>query len=174
MQDIVPIAKEHYPMKKLFYFCLFLLIPTICQAQDKDELMYAASCSLSIKTKVYPAESYDATGKAQVIAFVCDKEGNPMPIQKVEITATAGTVVCQIPGFSNANWLNSTSSLSDQSCFVTGQDGRVTAYVTDIPFNQAVGIRANCTCNNFNLSATGKVMLTRKITQKKKTKIIKK
>ena len=130
-------------------------------AQDEDEREYVSSCSLAVKVTVYSPESNDLSGKAMVEAMLCDKGKIPIPGRKITMTATCGTLTCL-----QSNMANDSGPRSfEGSCFTTGNDGKVLVFLVDIPFNKPGRVKAACTVGDFNITASSKFSIMRKITK---------
>lgn len=151
-------------MKLPVIFPLLLLAGACAWAQDDDEREFVQSCSLSVKTTVYPADSADAAGKAVVEVALCDKAGAPIPNQQIEVSASSGTFSCIPPdSFIREN-------ASDRSCFITGQDGKIRVYLVSIPFNQTGLVKAACTYGDITVKASGSYSIMRHVIKKKRTR----
>jgi hypothetical protein len=146
-----------------------LLLLTLCAgawAQDEEERVYVSSCSLFVKVTVYTPDSGDRSGKAMVEASLSDKNGLPIPDRKLSLTATCGTLTCPQQ---TGQWIDSTGQTPAQSCFVTGNDGKVLVFLVDIPFNKPGRVKASCLWGNSKVQASTGFSITRKVIRKKRT-----
>jgi hypothetical protein len=161
-------------MKKTVFALLFML-PAFAMADDityegdEDTREFASSCSLSLKTTVFPPEAADRSGRGYVEVWLCDKGGVPMPNREVKLTISCGVLSCQLPG-----WYDDVGSISsDRSCYMTGSDGKIQVYIVNIPFNTPGRVRASASCGDISASgsSTFKIMRTqpKKKTVKKKS-----
>ena len=131
-------------------------------AQDDDERVYVASCSLYVKTTPYTPDPGDASGKAMVEATLCDKSGIPIPDQEIKMTATCGTLSC----LSMDTYAPAGSASPGRSCFITGRDGKIQVFLSDIPFNRPGRVKASCAYGDFRVHASSSFSITRKIIKK--------
>jgi hypothetical protein len=152
-------------MKRLTTLLLFLLC-TFAWAQDEEERVYVSSCSLFVKATVYTPDSSDIAGKAMVEATLCDKNGIPIPGQKIAMTATCGILTCLQT--ETGSWADSSRQSPEHSCFVTGHDGKVLVFLVDIPFNRPGKVKTSCTYGDFKVQASAGFSVTRKVTRKKR------
>jgi hypothetical protein len=149
-------------MKKLFCFMMLLCVYQAYGQMD-EETEFAYSCSLSIKTTVFPPDTGDKTGRGYIEALLCDKNGVPIANKEVKIVTSCGMLSCQAPG-----WYDDISSISsDRSCFMTGADGRIQVYLANVPFNTQGRIKATSACDEITVTATGSFMISRKSTKKR-------
>lgn len=112
------------------------------------------SCTLSIK--VSTAQSVEnATPKAVVEVFLFNKDGEPISGGQIGLTATAGTFIC-----------NETTT-DDKTCFFSGPDGKAKITLINIPYNSPVKIKASYNCGDYDVYATGNLLLTKRTTRKK-------
>jgi hypothetical protein len=162
-------------MKHTIAIIVFLMTVTVFaqeEPQEEQEYVTETSCSLSIKTNAYPVDSTDKFGKVSIEALLTDNKGNPLADQKIQITATNGTLSCMPPvSFSGAE-----VSSSVEGCLTTQEDGTIKIYLVHIPFNRPGKVKAFCTYNNFRVSAIGAYSITKwtKSPQKKHSAVIKK
>jgi len=147
-----------------FILTALLLLCVRSWAQDDDERVYVASCSLFIRTTPYTPDSGDASGKAMVEAMLCDKSGIPIPDQEIKMTATCGTLSC----LSMDTYAPAGSASPGRSCFITGRDGRILVFLSDIPFNKPGRVKASCAYGDLKVYATCSFSITRKIIKKGK------
>jgi hypothetical protein len=142
-----------------------LLFGSAPQAQNSHA---GLAISLSVKTFVYPSDSFDQSGHGKVEAFLRYKDGAPIPNQRIEFSSTSGNFSCKLPDIEN----EVDSSSSDESCFTTGKDGKILVYIINIPFNSQGMVTASCTYDDVSVKATGtywiKRMLLSKMAGKKK------
>ena len=131
-------------------------------AQDDDERVYVASCSLFVKTTPYTPDSGNTSGNAMVEAMLCDKSGIPIPDQEIKMTATCGTLSC----LSMDTYAPAGSASPGRSCFITGRDGKIQVFLSDIPFNKPGRVKASCTYGDFKVHASSSFSITRKIIKK--------
>ena len=149
-------------MRKLLWFTILIAFYQ-ADAQMDDETEFAYSCSLSIKTTVFPPDSSEKTGRGYVEALLCDKNGVPLPNKEITMSTSCGQLSCQAPG-----WYDDISSISsDRSCFKTGADGRVQVYLANIPFNTRGLIKATSNCDEITVRATGNFQISRKVVKHK-------
>ena len=139
-----------------------LLFCTSLWAQDEDERVYVASCSLYVKTTPYTPDPENVSGSAMVEATLCDKSGIPIPDQEIIMTATCGTLYCP----SSFSYASTDSSAHDRSCFVTGRDGKIQVFLSDIPFNKPGRVKASCAYGDIKVHASSSFSITRKIIKK--------
>ena len=147
--------------------CALLMLAGVCAQNSHAGL----SISLSVKTFVYPSDSFDQFGHGKVEAFLRYKEGAPIPNQRIELASTCGNFSCKLPDVEN----EVDSSSSDESCFTTGRDGKILVYIINIPFNSQGVVTASCTYDDVSVKATGtfwiKRMLLSKMAGKKRKNI---
>jgi hypothetical protein len=137
-------------MKKMIATLLPLLACVCVWAQEGDEETYTvASCSLAVKTTVYPALPDDRAGRVMVEGILCDKAGNPIPNQEIQMVATSGTFSCIPP----ESFASPDETSSERSCFITGSDGKIRVYLTSIPFNKQGRLKATCTYKECSVKA---------------------
>ncbi len=145
----------------------FLMVAAV-YAQEEQEFVTESSCSLSVKTTVFPVDSSDKFGKVTIDALLTDNKGNPIADQVIQVTATNGTLTCMPPvSFSGAEISSGT-----EGCLKTQEDGTVRIYLVHIPFNSPGKVKANCTYGTFKVSAFGtySVMKFTKSPKKKRLK----
>jgi hypothetical protein len=148
-------------MKKIAAVIVLFLVG--CSwAQNDDERIYVTSCSLFIKTTPYMPDSGDASGKAMVEATLCDKSGIPIPDQEIKMTATCGKLSC----LSMDTYSPAGSASPGRSCFITGRDGKIQVFLSDIPFNKPGRVKASCAYGDFRVHASSSFSITRKIIKK--------
>ena len=128
-------------------------------AQDEEDRIFVASCSLSIKTTLYTPDPGDALGKAMIEATLCDRNGIPIPGQEIKMTSTCGNLSC-------LSLENIGTVSSKYSCFITEPDGKIQVYLLDIPFNKTGRIKASCTYGDLKVHASSNFLITRKIIKK--------
>ena len=131
-------------------------------AQDEDERVYAVSCSLYVKAAPYTPDSGDVSGKAIIEATLCDKSGIPIPGQNIKMTTTCGRLSCPSMGI----YESAGSTSPENACFITGSDGKIQVFLSDIPFNIPGRIRASCTYGDLTVRASCSFSITRKIIKK--------
>jgi hypothetical protein len=131
-------------------------------AQDEDERVYAVSCSLYVLTMPYTPDSGDVSGKAIVYATLCDKSGIPIPGQQIKMTTTCGTLSCPPMGI----YESAGSASSENACFITGSNGKIEVFLSDIPFNKPGRVKASCTYSDIKVHASSNFSITRKIIKK--------
>lgn len=131
-------------------------------AQDDDEQVYVVSCSIYVKTTPYTPDPGDVSGKAIVEAMLCDKSGIPIPVQEIKMTATCGTLSCPQTAIYNTSGAVS----AENSCFITGNDGKIQVLLSDIPFNKPGRVNASCTYGDFKVHASSSFSITRKTIKK--------
>lgn len=125
--------------------------------QMDDETEFAYSCSLSLKTTVFPPDTSEKTGRGYVEALLCDKNGIPIPNKEIRIVTSCGQLSCQAPG-----WYDDISSIStDRSCYMTGADGKIQVYLANVPFNTQGFIKATSACDEITVNATGHFKISR-------------
>jgi hypothetical protein len=146
-------------MKKMIL--LFTLLMALCAwAQDDGSEVLAASCSLSVKTTVLPSDSFDGTGKVKIVAFLCDKEGVPIPDIEIHVSANCGTFSCKPP----PNEIDTDSGSSEAGfCYMTRNDGTVRVYLINIPFNKPGKVMATCTTGSFVPKASSTFIIKRAV-----------
>jgi hypothetical protein len=128
-------------------------------AQDEEERIFVASCSLSVKTTLYTPDPGDVFGKAMIEATLCDRNGIPIPDQEIKMTSTCGKLSCLS--------LDNIGTVSSKySCFISGPDGKIQVYLLDIPFNKTGFIKASCTYGEMKVHASSNFLITRKIIKK--------
>jgi len=131
-------------------------------AQDEDERVYAVSCSLYVLTMPYTPDSGDVSGKAIVEATLCDRSGIPIPGQEIKMTTTCGTLSCPSRGI----YETAGKASPENACFITGQDGKIQVFLSDIPFNNPGKVKASCTYSNIKVHASSRFSIIRKIIKK--------
>lgn len=117
------------------------------QAQDESVV---ASCSLFVKTSIYPYDYLAQYGHGKVEATLCDKKGAAIPYQEIHLTATCGKFSCALPDIENG----ADSASRDSSCYITAKDGRILVYLLDIPFNTSGKVLASCAYGDMSVKAT--------------------
>ncbi len=149
----------HY---RILFFVLFLITITNVTFSSDDGTMgtiytdekVVTSCTLSIKVStVQSIES--AAPKALVEVFLLNKDGEPISGGQIGLTATAGTFIC--------NEIN----MDDKTCFFSGPDGKAKITLINIPYNSPVKIKASYNCGDYDVYATGNLLLTKRTTRKK-------
>jgi hypothetical protein len=165
-------------MKHTIALIVFFMTITVFaqdEPQEEQEIVTETSCSLSIKTNVYPVDSTDKFGKVAIEALLTDNKGNPLPDQKIQMTVTNGTLSCMPPvSFNDAEVPTGT-----EGCLTTQEDGTIKIYLVHIPFNRPGKVKAFCVYGNFKVSALGAYSITKwtkssKSSKKKSSAIIKK
>lgn len=146
-------------LKMVPLLLLLFFVQSHAQQDDAEETVYATSCSLSVKTTVYPVEDGDVVAKVSIQATLSDKSGIPIPNQKITMTSTSGTFTCIAPDGAGG------SNTADHSCFITGPDGKILVFLVDVPFNKPGQIKAVCTYGNFTLHASSRYSIKRKVTR---------
>ena len=131
-------------------------------AQDEDERVYAVSCSLYVMATPYTPDSGDVSGKAIVEATLCEKSGIPIPGQEIKMTTTCGTLSCPSMGI----YESAGSASPENACFITGPDGKIQVFLSDIPFNKPGRVKASCTYSDIKVHASSSFSITRKIIKK--------
>jgi hypothetical protein len=150
----------------VFIFGLFLAVCAWAQEEDGSEIL-AASCSLSVKTTVLPADSFDGTGKVKIEAFLKDKDGAPIADQEIHISANCGTFSCKPP----ANEVDTdTGSQTAGFCYNTGADGKMRVYLINIPFNKPGKVLATCSVGTFVPKASSTFIIRRAVIKGKTIK----
>ena len=146
---------------------LFLSTLSIhAQDQDQDETVQVSSCSLFVKATVYPVDLKADFGRAKIQAVLCDEEKKPLANREIQLTATCGMLFCAPP-----DSLNETSDSSAHgTCLITGEDGTMTAYLVNIPFNTRGRVLAACLCGNSTIKASSSFIINRSVIRKKKPK----
>lgn len=154
-------------MRKMILACA-LLLPVLAWAQEDDGTeVAAASCSLSVKATVLPADSFDGTGKAKIEAFLKDKDGAPIAGEEIHISANCGTFSCKPP----ANEVDTdTGSQQAGFCYNTGADGRMRVYLMNIPFNKPGKVVATCAVGSFVPRASSTFIIRRAVIKGKTTR----
>jgi hypothetical protein len=154
-------------MKKIFFISMPLLFLYVnAFAQDDEEAYTVASCSLAVKTTVYPASAEDRSGRVMIEAFLCDKVGSPIANQEIQMTASSGTFSCIPPeSFSSPE-----DNASDRSCFVTAPDGKIRVYLTSVPFNTQGKLKASASYNGCSVRATSTFSINRNVIKKRSMK----
>lgn len=151
-------------MKRLL-MPILLMYATIL-AQSDNDMTTVLSCQLTVKTTAYPPDSADLSGKAMVEATLLDNEGFPIYNQEVQMTTTTGVFSCLPPE------VITEATMKDPVlyCFTTGQDGKIQAYIVNIPFNKQGRLDASSTCGTSVVKASGKFLITRSVLKKKHKK----
>jgi hypothetical protein len=152
-------------IKSLTMAIALILCASVC-AQNDDERVYVVSCSLYVKTTPYTPDPENVSGSAMVEATLCDKSGIPIPDQEITITATCGTLSCP----SSFSYVPAGSTSSDRSCFITGRDGKIQVFLSDIPFNKPGRVKASCSYGDIKVHASSSFSITRKIIKKESRK----
>jgi hypothetical protein len=151
---------------KIVVLLAVLVLASLALAQEEQEFVTETSCSLSLKTTVYPVDSSDTYGKVGIEGFLLDNKGNPLADQQIRISSTTGAFSCMPPvQFGDAD-----VSSSVEGCLRTQEDGTFKIYLVKIPFNRPGVVKAFCTYGNFKINATGAYSITKwtKSTAKKK------
>jgi hypothetical protein len=147
------------PLKPFACF-LGLFLAAGAWAQDDGSEVMAASCSLSVKTTVLRADSFDGTGKVKIVAFLCDKDGAPIPDIEIHVSANCGTFSCKPP----PNEIDTDSGSSEAGfCYTTGNDGTIRVYLINIPFNKPGKVMATCTTGSFVPKASSTFIIKRAV-----------
>ena len=141
-----------------------LLLCACLWAQDDDERVYVASCSLYVKTNPYTPDPGDVSGRAMVEAMLCDKSGIPIPGQEIKMTTTCGALSCPSVGIYESSGTASPAN----ACFITGSNGKIEVFLSDIPFNKPGQVKASCTYGDLKVRASSSFSITRKIIKKRK------
>jgi hypothetical protein len=166
-QEVVSMKQPAIALMALLAACTWA--DDIQYEGEEDVREFASSCSLSIKTTVFPPEASDRNGRGYVEATLCDKNGVPMQNREIKLASSCGVLSCQQPG-----WYDNISSISsDRTCYVTGADGKIQVYIINIPFNTPGRVKASSSCGDITVtgSSTFKIMRTqpKKKSAKKKT-----
>jgi len=145
-------------MKKMILaFALILSVHAWAQEDDGTEVV-AASCSLSVKTTVLPADSFDGTGKVKIEAFLVDKDGAPIPDQEIHVSANCGTFSCKPP----ANEIDTDTGAQEAGfCYDTKKDGSMRVYLMNIPFNKPGKVVATASVGSFVPRASSTFIIRR-------------
>jgi hypothetical protein len=152
-------------MKHIMWLSVICLVAG-AYAQDEQEFVSESSCSLSVKTTMFPVDSSDKSGKATIEALLTDNKGNPLPDQVIQVTSTNGKFSCMPPvSFSDA-----VVSSGTEGCLKTQEDGTIKIYLVHIPFNNPGKVKAMCTYGNFKVSAFGSYVVTKYTKSSKKTR----
>jgi hypothetical protein len=124
-----------------------VIMAALLPAQEESSV---ASCSLYVKTSIYPYDYLAQYGHGKVEARLCDKKGVAIPFQEIQLTATCGRFSCALPDIES----NADSASRDSSCYITAKDGRILVYLLDIPFNTSGKVLAACTYGDMSVKAT--------------------
>jgi|WetSurMetagenome_2_1015567.scaffolds.fasta_scaffold00717_14 hypothetical protein len=141
------------PATVILASCALLLSGLVWGQQCRAEF----AITLSVKTYVYPSDSADRYGHGKVEAVLRYKEGAPIPNRRLSLETTAGDFSCKLPDIAN----EVDSSSSDESCFTTDKNGRVLAYIINIPFNSQGMVTASCSFDDVSVKATGTFWIKR-------------
>jgi hypothetical protein len=146
---------------------VLVLMVAFVQAQEESTV---ASCSLYVKTSIYPYDYLAQYGHGKVEARLCDKKGVAIPFQEIRLTATCGRFCCTLPDLEGI----ADSASRDSSCYITAKDGRIVVYLLDIPFNTSGKVLAACTYGDMSVKAASTFWVKRfvkKGSQKKKPSV---
>jgi hypothetical protein len=108
------------------------------------------SCHLAIKIKTPSPTDIDRTPKVMVEISLLSADSIPISGQKIQLTATTGTFLC-----------DATNS-DDRSCFITDQNGKALVNLINIPYNLKIRVKALCDCGDYQVNATGNVLIYKK------------
>jgi hypothetical protein len=116
---------------------------------------------------VLRADSFDGTGKVKIVAFLCDKEGVPIPDIEIHVSANCGTFSCKPP----PNEIDTDNGPSEAGfCYNTAADGRIRVYLINIPFNKPGKVLATCTVGSFIPKASSTFIIKRAVIKGKTVK----
>lgn len=135
--------------------------------EDEEQPEYVSSCSLSIKTTIFPPDSADRSGNGYIEGVLCDKNGTPVSNTEITVNSTCGTLSCRLPG----PYDDESSGFSDRSCFITGPDGRFQVYLVKIPFNVPGRVKAVSACGAIKVKAGSTFTITRHLKTHKKRRV---
>lgn len=156
---------------KFFYSILmvFYLFSSGWSYEIPDETeVISRTCSLSVKLEVIPdPEMKRRSGRAKVAVFLGDRDGNPHRSEKLTLTATVGTFICNLPGETGIQ-----NDETSTDCFTTGDDGYATLYLVNIPFNHQVRVNAQYDCGDYIVTGNASLAITRgKVKRKKRIRL---
>jgi hypothetical protein len=154
-------------MKYLIFAFGLIFVSFACAQEEEGTEVVAASCSLSVKTTVLPADSFDGTGKVKIEAFLFDKEGAPIPDQEIHVSANCGTFSCKPP----ANEIDTDADGQDAGfCYNTKKNGSIRVYLMNIPFNKPGKVIATASVGSFVPRASSTFIIRRAVIKGKTTK----
>jgi hypothetical protein len=145
-------------MRKIFIIVFFLFVPC-AWAQEEVEFVAESSCSLSVKTTAMPVDSLDKTGSVKIEALVTDKDGKPLEGLDIRMTTTNGALSCMPP----VRFAHTELSSGTQGCLKTQEDGTITIYLVNIPFNRPGQVKAFCAYGRFKVSALGSYSIKKSV-----------
>ena len=114
-----------------------------------------SSCSLAVKINKPLSTGTENLPEAAIEVSLFSRGGDPIAGQEIKISATNGTFLC-----------NSASS-DDRSCFTTDSNGKALINLVNIPYNSQVRVKASYDCGNYQVYATGNVLISKKTFKKK-------
>jgi len=147
-------------MKKLACI-LFLLLPSTALPVEWEEETVVSSCVLAMTVTAQPFTADDVAGIAVIELTLRDKEGAPLPGVTMAMSANCGTFMCRLPDDPKPE-----DEDEERACFRTKDNGIARLYLTNIPFNAAAKVKAQCDCGDYLVNATGSLMITKKRTVK--------
>lgn len=131
-------------------------------AYEFEEEGEQSSCVISMNMKMSPVKPDDKTGRAVVEVTLKDKSGNPLSGMQIQLNASWGTFLCNLPDDTTAN---SRQSADDRTCFITDLNGKAKVNLINIQLNSSVKLKATCDCGGYVVGASGS--LTMKSTKKR-------
>jgi hypothetical protein len=140
---------------KSFLFFFFIIIFS-CLAQQGEAI------SLQLKAMVYPFDTLDMYGHGKVEALLKYKNGAPIRGKKINMKTSAGILTCKLPDIES----EVDTFSGDMSCFTTDKNGKVIAYIINIPYNSMGTIEAYCEIDGAEVSASCNFQVKRTVVKK--------
>ena len=134
-------------------------------ATISSEETVISTCRLQIKINPLQSATVSSAPKAIVLVSLVNGEGDPISGGHIELSATAGTLLCSSDTLPDSS---STKNDSDpRSCFSTGDDGKAQIDLINLPFNTPVRVKASYNYGDYTVKATGSVVISKKTIHKK-------